>query len=143
MVAGQILDLEGEKRPLSEAELREVHLHKTGDMIRAACRMGTVLGGGTEKQILAAGEFACHLGMAFQIRDDMLDCIGNQQELGKPVGSDAENGKSTFMTLFGLEKCGTLVEQETEQALEALKQGNFLYTEFIEALSRGLVARTK
>lgn len=143
MVAGQILDLDGENRSLSEEELREVHLHKTGDMIRAACQIGAILGGGTEGQISAAGAYAQHLGMAFQIRDDMLDCIGDQQELGKPIGSDAENGKSTFMTLFGLDRCAQMVEQETAQALSALKNGGFYKTDFIEPLSLGLVGRMK
>ena len=91
MVAGQILDLEGEKRPYTEEELREVHRHKTGDLIRAACQMGAVLGGGTPEQVEAAGEYAMALGLAFQIRDDMLDEIGDQKSLGKPVGSDSAN----------------------------------------------------
>ena len=143
MVAGQVLDLDGENCSLSEEELREVHLHKTGDMIRAACQIGAILGGGTEGQISAAGAYAQHLGMAFQIRDDMLDCIGDQQELGKPIGSDAENGKSTFMTLFGLDRCAQMVEQETAQALSALKNGGFYKTDFIETLSLGLVGRMK
>lgn len=143
MVAGQVLDLDGENCSLSEEELREVHLHKTGDMIRAACQIGAILGGGTEGQISAAGAYAQHLGMAFQIRDDMLDCIGDQRELGKPIGSDAENGKSTFMTLFGLDRCAQMVEQETAQALSALKNGGFYKTDFIETLSLGLVGRMK
>ena len=143
MVAGQILDLAGEKRTLCEAELRNVHRHKTGDMIRAACQMGAVLGGGTESQIVAAGEFALHLGMAFQIRDDMLDCIGTAEQLGKPIGSDAENGKSTFVTLFGLERCQILVEEETREALHALRSGGFRRTDFIEQLAVSMVSRMK
>lgn len=143
MVAGQVLDLLGEKTTLDEAALRQVHRHKTGDLIRAACQMGAVLGGGSEEQIQAAGEFALALGMAFQIRDDMLDEIGSQEELGKPVGSDAENGKSTFVTLFGLEKCQELVEQETACALKQLHSGGFRDTEFLEQLALSLTRRTK
>lgn len=141
MVAGQILDLEGEKRSLAEPELRLVHRHKTGDMIRAACQIGTVLGGGGEEAVHAAGAFALHLGMAFQIRDDMLDCIGSQEELGKPIGSDQQNGKSTFVTLLGLDACQALVEQETQAALACLKDGEFGDTAFICALARELTAR--
>lgn len=141
MVAGQVLDMEGEKHPLTEEELRAVHTRKTGCLIRAACQMGTVLGGGTEVQIAAAGDFAIHLGMAFQIRDDMLDEISSQEQLGKPIGSDAENGKSTFVRLLGLEQCQTLVEQETEQALEALRGGNFENTDFLEHLAKSLTSR--
>lgn len=143
MVAGQILDLAGEKTTLTEQQLRQVHLHKTGDLIRAACQMGVVLGGGTEAQVKQAGEFATALGMAFQIRDDMLDEIGSQEELGKPVGSDESNGKSTFVTLFGLEKCQALVEQETAKALEALEQGGFADTAFLKELALSLTKRTK
>lgn len=143
MVAGQILDLEGEKRPLSREELEQVHRHKTGDMIRGACQMGAVLGGGSEKEIAAAGAFAYALGMAFQIRDDMLDEIGSQAELGKPIGSDQENHKSTFVTLLGLEACQDLVEQETARAVAALENGDFQDTSFIVSLARGLTSRMK
>ncbi len=143
MVAGQILDLEGEKRTLSQEELRRVHRHKTGDMIAGACQIGAVLGKGTEAQISAAGEFGYALGMAFQIRDDMLDCMGTREELGKPIGSDAENGKSTFVTLVGLEECQNLVEQETNRALDILDHGDFLETDFLRELSRSLTARRK
>jgi geranylgeranyl diphosphate synthase type II len=143
MVAGQILDLEGEKRSLTEIELRQVHRHKTGDMIRAACQVGTVLGGGTEEQIVAAGAFAEGLGMAFQIRDDLLDCIGTQADLGKPIGSDQENGKSTFVTLFGLEACQKLVEQETQGALSHLAGHGFSNTDFLRDLALALTARKK
>lgn len=143
MVAGQILDLEGETCSLTESKLRQVHRYKTGGMIRAACQIGTVLGGGTERQIEAAGGFAMALGMAFQIRDDMLDCMGSQEQLGKPIGSDAENGKSTFVTLFGLNACQDLVEQETQRALTSLEAGVFCRSDFIGALACSLTARTK
>ncbi len=142
MVAGQVLDLLGERRSLNEAQLRQVHRHKTGDLIRAACQMGAVLGGGSEAQIEAAGNFAMALGMAFQIRDDMLDEIGSQQELGKPIGSDAANGKSTFVTIHGLAECQRLVEQETKQALSALDAGGFVSTDFLRVLALELTART-
>lgn len=143
MVAGQVLDLLGETRTLTEAELRQVHRHKTGDMIRAACQMGAVLGGGNETQIEEAGAFAMALGMAFQIRDDLLDCVGTQEQLGKPIGSDAENGKTTFVTLFGAEGCQTMVESETAEALSHLTSGAFRETAFVEWLAKSLTARMK
>ncbi len=142
MVAGQILDLQGEKRSLNETELREVHAHKTGDLIRASCQMGAVLGGGSEAQIQSAGEFAMALGMAFQIRDDMLDEIGSRRQLGKPVGSDSANGKSTFVTIHGVKECQRLVETETAKAIAALEQGDFVTTEFLKTLSELLTSRT-
>ena len=143
MVAGQILDLAGEKHSLSEQELREVHRHKTGDLIRAACQMGAVLGGGSADQIQAAGEFAMALGMAFQIRDDLLDCVGTQEQLGKPIGSDSENRKTTFVSLFGLDTCQELVEEETRRAISCLESGVFGETAFLRELSQMLTARMK
>ena len=142
MVAGQVLDLLGEKTALNEEKLRQVHIHKTGYLIRASCQMGVILGGGTLEQYAAAGEFALHLGMAFQIRDDMLDEIGSQEELGKPIGSDADNHKSTFVSLLGLEACQKLVEDETNAALDALEEGGFVHAEFIQQLSDYLISRT-
>lgn len=143
MVAGQVLDLLGETKTLTETELRQVHRHKTGDMIRAACQMGAVLGGGSETQITEAGAFAMALGMAFQIRDDLLDCVGSQEQLGKPIGSDAENGKTTFVTLFGVDGCQAMVESETEAALSHLTSGAFRETAFVEWLAKSLTARMK
>lgn len=143
MVAGQVLDLLGEMRTLTEAELRQVHHHKTGDMIRAACQIGAVLGGGSEAQIAEAGSFAMALGMAFQIRDDLLDCVGTLEQLGKPIGSDVENGKTTFVTLFGTEGCQARVESETEAALSHLTSGVFQNTGFVEWLTKSLTARMK
>ncbi len=141
MVAGQILDLQGEKRTLNEAELRQVHAHKTGDLIRAACQMGAVLGGGSEEQIQAAGEFAMALGLAFQIRDDMLDEIGSRRQLGKPIGSDSANGKSTFVTIYGIKECQRLVEEETGKAITALEHGGFVTMEFLKNLAELLTSR--
>ena len=141
MVAGQILDLQGEKRTLNETELRQVHAHKTGDLIRAACQMGAVLGGGSEEQIRAAGEFAMALGLAFQIRDDMLDEIGSRRQLGKPIGSDSANRKSTFVTIHGIKECQRLVEEETRKAITALEHGGFVTTEFLKTLAELLTSR--
>lgn len=141
MVAGQILDLQGEKRTLNETELRQVHAHKTGDLIRAACQMGAVLGGGSEEQIRATGEFAMALGLAFQIRDDMLDEIGSRRQLGKPIGSDSANGKSTFVTIHGIKECQRLVEEETRKAITALEHGGFVTTEFLKTLAELLTSR--
>jgi geranylgeranyl diphosphate synthase type II len=105
--------------------------------------MGAVLGGGTEAQIAAAEEFALALGMAFQIRDDMLDCMGTQEELGKPIGSDVENQKSTFVTLFGLNECQNLVDLETKKAQKALKSGGFVSIKFLNQLAQDLTRRMK
>lgn len=120
MVGGQILDMEGEQRPLSVSELELTQSLKTGALIRAAAEMGCILAGGTPEQREAVREYAQCIGRAFQVRDDMLDVISTDEMLGKPIGSDAENGKTTFVTALGLEACAALVEQLTQQAVDAL-----------------------
>ena len=114
MVAGQVLDTLHE--PKTENELRQVHMLKTGAMIRAACIMGCVAGGGEEAMCTAAGEYALELGMGFQIRDDLLDVIGDAGEFDKPIGSDREEGKCTFVDLLGIEGCQQAVLACTDQA---------------------------
>ncbi|MCL2842248.1 MAG: polyprenyl synthetase family protein [Oscillospiraceae bacterium] len=122
MVAGQVLDLAGEKRPLTAPELGQVHLLKTSALIQAACVMGTLAGGGTETQVIAADKFARALGVAFQIQDDILDCIGEQEKLGKPIGSDAASGKTTVVTLHGLERAQEMLKEQTEIAKAVLAE---------------------
>ena len=118
MVGGQVLDIRAEERELTEQEVIDIQSRKTGALINAACVLGVIAGGGSEKQIEAAATFAGSLGMAFQIRDDMLDVIGTQEEMGKGVGTDET--KNTFVKLYGLEKCEELVQRYTAAAVEAL-----------------------
>ena len=103
MVAGQVLDTL--HAPKTEAEVTEVHRLKTGAMIAGACRLGVAAAGGSGGLMAAAETYAQELGLAFQIRDDMLDVCGDAAEFGKPIGSDKEEGKVTFMDLLGLEGC--------------------------------------
>lgn len=119
MVGGQMLDMESEQRACTEAEILDIQTRKTGALIRAACLLGVLAGSGDEQQQQAAAEFASHLGLAFQIRDDMLDVVGNAQTLGKAVGMDA--GKNTFVRLYGMEACEALVMEHTKLAVAALK----------------------
>ena len=119
MVGGQVLDINSEERLLTEEEVLAIQSRKTGALINASCVLGVLAAGGSELQLEAASRFAGALGLAFQIRDDMLDVIGNEKELGKAVGTDAV--KNTFVRLYGLEKCEELVNHYTDIALEALK----------------------
>ena len=119
MVGGQVLDILSEERELTEEEVLAIQSRKTGRLISIGCCLGVLAGGGTDAQFEAAAQFAAGLGLAFQIRDDMLDVIGTQEEMGKGVGTDA--AKNTFVRLYGLEKCDELVKKHTQYALDALR----------------------
>jgi len=137
MVGGQILDMEGETRTLSAEEVQNVHRLKTGCLISAACRMGVAAGKGSAEQLAAAERYAEALGLAFQIRDDMLDVLGDEKALGKAVHAD-EN-KQTFVTVYGLEESAKRLAEETKTAIEAL--GAFSDTDFLVRLTEALATR--
>lgn len=118
MVGGQVLDIMSEERELTEQEVLDIQTRKTGALINAACVLGAIAGGATDEQIEAACRYAAGLGLAFQIRDDMLDVIGDAKELGKAVGVDGQ--KNTFVRLYGLSKCEELVQKYTDLAVSAL-----------------------
>ena len=138
MVGGQVLDIQSEERVCTEQEVLDIQSRKTGALINAACVLGVIAGRGSEKQIEAAGGFAGALGLAFQIRDDMLDVIGNSQELGKAVGVDGN--KNTFVRLYGLEKCEELVQRYTNTAVSMLDPFND--SEYMTQLGKSLTDRT-
>ena len=142
MCAGQYLDTCGYGEEEKTKDLALIHSLKTGALLRAACVMGVQCAGGTPDQISAAEEYAYHLGMAFQIRDDVLDEISTAEELGKPVGSDAAGGKTTFASLYGIEECARLVEEHTQKAVDALGRA-FADASFPVWLSRELAERKK
>ena len=137
MVGGQVLDIQAESRELTEQEVIDIQSRKTGALINDACVLGVIAGGGTEKQIAAAARFAGALGMAFQIRDDMLDVIGTKEEMGKGVGTDA--AKNTFVRLYGLEKCEELVQKYTATAISMLDA--FDEKEYMISLAKSLTDR--
>ena len=138
MVGGQVLDIQAEQRECTEEDILAIQSRKTGALINAACVLGTIAGGGNEEHIEAASKFAAALGLAFQIRDDMLDVIGTVEEMGKGVGTDAD--KNTFVRLYGLEKCEELVQQYTDYAIASLDV--FDDTKQLIALAKSLTGRT-
>ena len=138
MVGGQVLDMSSEERQCTKQEVLDIQSRKTGALIRAACMLGVLAGGGSEAQLDAAGEFADNLGLAFQIRDDMLDVIGNAEEMGKSVGTDAV--KNTFVQLYGLDVCDEMVRKHTGRAIVHLAQ--FDNTQYMESLANQLTSRT-
>ena len=137
MVGGQVLDIQAEQRECTVQEVLDIQNRKTGRLISAACALGAIAGGATEEQFDAACKFAAGLGLAFQIRDDMLDVIGTQEEMGKGVGTD--ESKNTFVRIYGLPKCEELVQTYTNYALDALTE--FENTEFMTELAKSLTER--
>lgn len=142
MCGGQYLDTSKEGLPVTEDELYKIHRLKTGALLRAACVMGVQCAGGTAEQVSAAEDFAMNLGLAFQIRDDVLDTISTVDELGKPIGSDAAEKKTTFVSLLGVEECSRLVHEHTEKAKSAIA-GLFSDTDFLCWLADVLADRRK
>lgn len=122
MIGGQVVDLESEgKSALDEETLTYMHNRKTGALIRISVFAGAVCGGASDEETEALLRYADGLGLAFQIQDDILDCIGDASVLGKPIGSDAENEKTTYVTLLGLEKAKEKAKTLTDDAIDALK----------------------
>lgn len=140
MCAGQYLDMVGEHKLLSEDELNDINSRKTGSLLTAACRMGVAAAGGNEAMLEAAAQYGACVGAAFQIRDDILDVISTSEELGKPIGSDAQEQKNTYMTLLGEYKCMQMIEKLTDQAKNAIA-GAFKDTEFLCELADSMVTR--
>ena len=120
MIGGQIVDIESEGKKTDAQRLEYLHLLKTGAIIRSSCVIGAIMSGAEEKYTAAADEFARNLGIAFQIRDDILDVTGTTEELGKTVMSDVRENKSTYVTLFGLEKAEELSALYSRRAKDAL-----------------------
>ena len=140
MCAGQFLDMAGENKVLSEEDLNEINSRKTGALLIAACKMGVAAAGGRDEQLEAAALFGAAIGAAFQIRDDILDVISTNEALGKPVGSDAQENKNTYMALYGEERCMEMIRRLTESAKSALS-GAFSDTAFLSGLADSMVTR--
>lgn len=140
MCGGQYLDMLGEGKKLSEQELTEINSRKTGALLVAACQMGVAAAGGCEAELTAAGHFGAAIGMAFQIRDDMLDVLSTDEELGKPVGSDAQENKNTYMALLGEEGCAKTIHKLTEFAKSILNEA-FSDTSFLCGLADSMAKR--
>jgi geranylgeranyl diphosphate synthase type II len=140
MIGGQIVDMESEGKNIDIDELRYIHLLKTGAIIRSSCVIGAILANAGESEINAVDEFASNLGVAFQIRDDILDVVGDEKSLGKPIGSDEKSEKNTYVKLLGLEKSEKLVEEYSNKALDALDIFGEK-AEFLKKLTNYLVNR--
>lgn len=120
MIGGQVIDLQSEGNVIDDTVLKALQEGKTAALIRAACHMGCLVGGGNAQQCEFADRFGYYLGLAFQVIDDILDVTSTEEQLGKPIGSDAENQKNTYVSLHGLEGATRLANEYTEKAVQAL-----------------------
>lgn len=120
MVGGQAIDLESEGHHISMETLRRMHMGKTGALFRAAIRSGAILAGANDEELALLTRYADKFGLAFQITDDILDVTGDEKEIGKPVGSDLRNHKSTYVTLTSLEEARKLAKATVQEAVDAL-----------------------
>ena len=139
MIGGQVIDIKNSELP--EEGLRNLHLLKTGAIIRSAGVVGGIISGASEKEIEAIDGFCMNLGIAFQIQDDVLDVKGNEKDLGKPVGSDADNNKTTYVTLYGIEKSQEMVIEYTEMAKKSIQECFGEKSENLIALADFLINR--
>lgn len=122
MIGGQVIDLKYEGSEIPLDSIKEMYHLKTGKLLVAASRIGCILGGGSEEDVDSASKFAENLGLAFQIRDDILDITGNEAILGKPTGSDGKSNKSTYVSHVGLDAAENDVKKFTNNALNALNR---------------------
>lgn len=141
MIGGQVLDLASENKIIGLNELKTIHNLKTGALISCCCKIGAIIANATEEQIKKAGEFGLLLGLAFQVIDDILDYTSTTEELGKPVGSDQENNKSTFVSLYGLEKSIKYADETTNKAIEIINSFEDNY--FLLDLTKQLLNRRR
>ncbi len=142
MVGGQVIDLESEGKTIDMATLKKMHLGKTGALFKAAIRSGAILANANRIQLAALTNYAENFGLAFQITDDILDVTGDEKNLGKPVGSDAKNHKSTYVTLTSLETAKKIAGDAVEAAVDALKVFGD-EADFLREMVRYLVEREK
>ncbi len=131
MIAGQVIDTENLCGDSTDSTLSMYEL-KTGELLKAAALIGVILAGGTDEQKCAAAAFGENLGIAFQLIDDILDTVGDEKTLGKPVGSDDKNDKNTIVKQLGIDKAKQLAEQYTKNALSSLERFNGDKTNIIE-----------
>lgn len=139
MIGGQVIDMMSEGKEIPLDVLNELQAKKTGALISAACEMGCILADADEETISKAKDYAQKLGRAFQIKDDILDVTGSFEELGKPIGSDKEQSKSTYVSLFGLDEASKICEKLTNEAVEIVS--GFNDNDFIVQLTESLLER--
>lgn len=146
MIGGQRMDLENELSAPSIERIEETNLLKTGALICAAAELGCIAAAASQQVLLSAKEYAHNIGTAFQITDDILDCVGTEEVLGKPIGSDKQNNKTTYVSIFGIEKAREIAEQKitaAKQAIACVECQMQVSSEFLYDLADYVLTRTK
>lgn len=143
MIWGQELDLLFENQPATETQLQQIHENKTGKLIAAAACLGAIAASATEAEQQVIARYAFAIGLVFQIVDDVLDVTADQKELGKPIGSDMENGKTTFVSLYGVERSMEKAEHLTRQACTELETAFGERSVFLQELALSLLKRKR
>ena len=141
MIGGQVADVELEGTPLSMEQILFIHKNKTSALIEACMMIGAVLAGASKEDVMAMEECGEYIGLAFQIQDDILDLTGDEEEIGKPVGGDEKNHKTTYVTLKGLEQSAKDVEEISKKAIEILARYD-VGNRYLTNLTRFLIHRT-
>lgn len=139
MVGGQVLDLEGEKTLFGFETLERLQSLKTGELIKCASTLGCVAGGADAELFGAAEEYSMALGRAFQVEDDILDVVGDEKTLGKPIGSDRESHKTTFLTFMTIDEAKKYASDLTKKAMEAVER--FEGGEVLASIAKTLLSR--
>ena len=142
MIAGEYVDTEFEGKEISSDYLEYMHENKTGALIKAPVKIGAILAGASKDEISELESYAEKIGLAFQIKDDILSEIGNSEELGKPVGNDRERGKCTYVTKYGLEEAQKMLDQIIDEAISIIKNYN-KNSEFLVELALYIKNRNK
>jgi len=142
MLGGQVVDVENEGQPLSKDKIEFIHELKTGALIEASMMIGAILAGCSKEQVLVVRRIGQQIGLAFQIQDDILDVVGDEQKIGKPVKSDEKNNKTTYVSLVGVEKAKREVERLSNNAIETLQRFQ-VRNIFLEELVKHLISRDK
>ena len=140
MIGGQLLDLDGEGRPLDLSELERIHRSKTGALIRASTTIGGMAAGAVDDQLAAFARFGAAIGLAFQIADDVLDVTASSNTLGKPAGRDLDLRKSTYPALMGVGAASQRAASLVDEGCEALRNAGLLSTE-LDVLARYVIER--
>ncbi|MBR4979592.1 MAG: polyprenyl synthetase family protein, partial [Clostridia bacterium] len=142
MIGGQTIDIENEGKKIPVKLLNELHALKTGALIRASFAAGAILAGASDEDVQRLSKFGSMTGLAFQIKDDILDAYSDEETLGKPIGSDVKNKKTTYLTHFSLEECEQIIAELSEKCDE-ISSAYGEKGDFLKGLTKFLLKRNK